>query len=254
MKSGIYKIINNINGKFYVGSAKDIDKRWYDHKRELMLNIHRNPKLQHSWNHHGEDEFVFEMLEETSPDQQILFEREQYYLDTLKPYDRDIGYNICPIASGGDNITHNPNRDAFIEKMKVVTGGENNGMFGKTHSEDAIKKQKNKAIGRYTLGWFVDRYGKREGKKRFNNRKLMLSNRQINYSHPNSMKGKTCSPMSNEAKQKLTETKEKMREMRPLVLADIRSGKYTMKVIAEKYGIGMTAVKYYKKKIKENQL
>jgi len=32
MKSGIYKIINTVNGKFYIGSTKDADKRWYDHE------------------------------------------------------------------------------------------------------------------------------------------------------------------------------------------------------------------------------
>lgn len=37
--SGIYKIINKINGKYYVGSSKDIVTpnigRWYMHKYEL---------------------------------------------------------------------------------------------------------------------------------------------------------------------------------------------------------------------------
>ena len=34
MKSGIYQITNTINGKFYIGSAKDIDWRWTEHKRD----------------------------------------------------------------------------------------------------------------------------------------------------------------------------------------------------------------------------
>src|SRR5271157_4148479 len=151
MKSGIYKIINTSNGKFYIGSTKDTDKRWYDHKRELTLNIHINPKLQHSWNKYGKNAFTFSILEEVESDQIKLFEREQHYLDTLKPFERKIGYNISPTAEGGDNITYNPNRKAFIEKMKIINHGENNGMYGKTHSIDAIKKQKDKAKGRYTL-------------------------------------------------------------------------------------------------------
>lgn len=255
MKSGIYKITNEVTGKFYIGSAKDIDWRWYEHKRDLKSNKHCNPKLQHSWNSHGETNFAFIILEEIIPDQQKLFEREQYYLDKLKPYERNIGYNISPKADGGDNITHHPNRDAFIEKMKMINHGENNGMFGKTHSEEAIQKQKDKSMGRYTLKWFVDRYGIREGKKKFIERRLMLKNRKMNYSHPNVNKGKVLFPMSNEAKEKLTDTKMRMKEIRPLVIKDIQSDLYTTKFIAEKYNIGITAVKYYKQKLhKEGKL
>src|ERR1035437_2787890 len=103
MKSGIYKITNEVNGKFYIGSSKDIDWRWTIHRRDLRANRHCNPKLQHSWNHHGEDKFIFNIVEETLPHQVILFDREQYYLDILKPYDRNIGYNIGSTAEGGDN-------------------------------------------------------------------------------------------------------------------------------------------------------
>ena len=250
MKSGIYKITNDITGKFYIGSTKDTDKRWYDHKRELTLNTHTNPKLQHSWNKHGEDKFSFVILEEIEPDQQKLFEREQYYLDTLKSYDRNVGYNICPIASGGDNITHNPNRDAFIEKMKIINHGESNGMYGKNHTDDTIEKQKDKAKGRYTLEWFVDKYGKREGKKQYGKRRVMLKNRKINYSYPNPRKGKTFSPMSDETKQKLSDSKHKMRTQRKFLVQDIKSEKYTSWQLCEKYSIGLTAIKYYKHKLR----
>jgi predicted GIY-YIG superfamily endonuclease len=35
-KRGIYKILNKIDGKFYLGSSKDIEHRWIDHIRELQ--------------------------------------------------------------------------------------------------------------------------------------------------------------------------------------------------------------------------
>jgi len=255
MNSGIYKITNNITGKFYIGSAKDIEWRWTIHRRDLRANRHCNPKLQHSWNFHGEDKFSFSILEEVGPDQQKLFEREQYYLDTLKPYVRDEGYNIGSVAEGGDNITHNPNRDAFIEKMKIINRGENNGMYGKTHTNDAIKKQKDKAKGRYTLEWFVDRYGKREGKKKYNSRREDLSNRPIEcFSHPCDMKGKIRGSMSDETKRKITDTKNKMKTQKVFLIKDIQSYKYSSLQLCEKYGIGMTAIKYYKRKIRENEL
>lgn len=254
MKSGIYKITNTVNGKFYIGSSADIDKRWYDHKRELTLNVHTNPKLQHSWNKHGKDKFVFDVIEVVDSDQQKLFEREQYYLDTLKPYEREIGYNICPIAQGGDNITHNPNKDAFIERMQIVTSGENNGMFGKFHTTEAIQKQKDKAKGRYTIEWFIDRYGKRLGKRKFNERRMWLSNRPKEcFSHPNPSKGIKRSPMTIDSKRKLTESKLRMKTQRQLLLNDIKSNKFTIIQLATKYNIGITAVKSYKQKMRKEE-
>ena len=36
--SGIYKITNIITGDFYIGSSKDVKKRWYKTYREYYLN------------------------------------------------------------------------------------------------------------------------------------------------------------------------------------------------------------------------
>ena len=64
MKSGIYKITNLKNGKFYIGSSKDIERRWWEHTNELDKNIHINKKLQNAWNFYGKDNFKFEIIEE----------------------------------------------------------------------------------------------------------------------------------------------------------------------------------------------
>jgi len=251
MKSGIYKITNEITGKFYIGSAKDIDWRWYEHKRDLRLKSHCNPKLQHSWDFYGEDKFTFTVLEEVEPTQEKLFEREQYYLDTFKPYIRGMGYNISPTASGGDNITYHPDRDAFIQKMSGISSGENNPMFGRTHSNDTIGEMKEKAKGRFTLEWFIDRYGKREGKKRFMSRNHMLKNRKINYSYKNINKGNRVGPMSDASKHKISKTKLRMREIKSFLIADIKSDRFTLKMLTEKYNVGINVVKYYKRKLRK---
>ena len=88
---GVYKIINTVNGKIYVGSSKDIQKRWYQHKSKLNENQHGNSYLQNAWNKYGSKSFSFEIIEECNPE--IQFEREQFYLNELNPFD-DNGYNI----------------------------------------------------------------------------------------------------------------------------------------------------------------
>lgn len=81
--SGIYQILSTATGKRYIGSSKSIRNRWYQHRRQLRRGRHTSPRLQRAWNKHGEDNFVFSVLEECEVEK--LFEREQWHIDQLKP-------------------------------------------------------------------------------------------------------------------------------------------------------------------------
>ena len=54
MARGIYKIINVVNNKFYVGSAVDLKRRKTRHFSELRTGKHNNRYLQSSWDKYGE--------------------------------------------------------------------------------------------------------------------------------------------------------------------------------------------------------
>jgi len=116
MYSGIYKITNRKNGRFYIGSAKNIEKRWKRHIFCLKKGIHENIFLQRSWDNDCEENFYIEVLEEVD-DINLLLVKEQYFLDKLKPFPPN-GYNIGLKSSGGDNLTNHPNRAKIIEKIK----------------------------------------------------------------------------------------------------------------------------------------
>ena len=88
--SGIYKITNNVNGKFYIGSSQNISRRWYDHKRELRIQKHHNKYLQRAWNKYWEENFSFEIVEECKVEE--LSDREQLYIE--KYVNSDFCYNI----------------------------------------------------------------------------------------------------------------------------------------------------------------
>lgn len=85
--TGVYKILNNITGDFYIGSSCSIMGRWYNHKRVLKKGQSHNQHLQRAWNKYGADAFEFIVLEECT--REIMIDREQFYLDSLKPV-----YNI----------------------------------------------------------------------------------------------------------------------------------------------------------------
>jgi len=110
-KIGIYKIRNIINGKVYVGSSVNITKRWYDHKSNLRLNKSKSKKLQQAYIKYGEDNFLFEIIEECS--KELLIEREQYWMDTNDSYKN--GYNLRPKAENNLSII-GPNTGKIFSK------------------------------------------------------------------------------------------------------------------------------------------
>jgi len=99
LKSGIYKIVNSIDGKIYVGSAVHLSRRFNNHKSDLNLNKHDNQYLQNAWNKYWSVSFKFEVLEYCEKEK--LIEREQYWIDTLNCV-RPNGYNLNPTA--GSNL------------------------------------------------------------------------------------------------------------------------------------------------------
>lgn len=59
---GIYRILNLVNGKRYIGSAKDLRDRWSLHRSTLRAGTHANRHLQFAWRKYGEQSFRFEVL------------------------------------------------------------------------------------------------------------------------------------------------------------------------------------------------
>lgn len=95
--SGIYKILNLINGKLYIGSAVNFYKRWHQHEYELNKDNHTNKYLQSAWNKYGAENFEFIAIEGVK-NLTKLIEREQFWINQTKCYDRKIGYNFRIIA------------------------------------------------------------------------------------------------------------------------------------------------------------
>lgn len=76
---GIYQIRCLIHSRVYIGQSFRIGLRWNEHKFYLRLNRSKHGPLQQDWNLYGEENFVFEIIEECVKEK--LIEREQYHLD-----------------------------------------------------------------------------------------------------------------------------------------------------------------------------
>lgn len=81
--SAVYKIINTITGDFYIGSSKDVKRRWAEHKRLSTWNKYKNSPLYLDMKKFGIDKFELEILEEIEIGN--LKDKEQQFIETLKP-------------------------------------------------------------------------------------------------------------------------------------------------------------------------
>lgn len=88
--SGIYKIVNKVNGKYYIGSSRNVNKRISEHLSELSNKKHCNKKLQNAYNKYGEEIFKFEIISKCPI--QYLLRLEYWFIKTLNPF-----YNIIKV-------------------------------------------------------------------------------------------------------------------------------------------------------------
>lgn len=125
---GIYRITCTSTGKIYIGSAANLLIRHRVHSSDLQRNVHHNPKLQRAWNKYGSESFVFEILELVLVPE-LLTAREQYWMDTLKPFGKR-GFNIARIAGSNRGQKRSPEAR---EKMRLAK-------LGKKLSEEHVRK------------------------------------------------------------------------------------------------------------------
>ena len=147
---GIYKIVNIINGKFYIGSTKNLYKRSREHYSKLNTGKHPNLKLMNSIKKYGIDNFKFEALEINCKIDDLLM-LEGYFIYNLKPE-----YNIDEVNLSGERICSDSTRKLIGEKSKQkfidnpelknifkqsigTIAGWNKGMTG-IYSEETLKK------------------------------------------------------------------------------------------------------------------
>lgn len=92
-KQGIYKIVNLVNNKIYIGSSSNLQGRKTDHFKLLKTNKHNNKYLQHSYNKYGKNNFEFTIIENVN-DIKDLIKREQYWINKYNTLNKHYGYNI----------------------------------------------------------------------------------------------------------------------------------------------------------------
>ena len=162
--TGIYVIVNRRDGKYYLGSSVNIDKRWREHKRLLKLNKHHSKPLQNAYNKYGISclNYIVFLI---CPKEDLLF-FEQLCLDAGRPK-----YNIAEFANAPMAGRHHS--EETLNKMRKPKSPEHKakiaainastrkgkplseshkrnlvGFLGKTHSEESRQKMATSARNR----------------------------------------------------------------------------------------------------------
>ena len=167
------------NGKHYVGRTNDYEQRMTTHKYKA------NKKVRHEFywaiNKYGWDN-IDKRIIDTSNTLEDAIAKEYEYI--VKYNSIREGYNMTENTKvGGNNWIGREDSDEFKmykEYMKIKNGGKNNGMYGKKHSLYTKEAQKQKAKGRFSLPWFIEKYGEVDGTNRYEDRREFLRNRNIN--------------------------------------------------------------------------
>jgi group I intron endonuclease len=83
--SGVYIIKSKIKPKrVYIGSSKNIGKRWGGHLAMLKYTGHYNKELQKHYDKYGENDLEFLILQ--GCEKSKLKAVEQFYIDCFNPY------------------------------------------------------------------------------------------------------------------------------------------------------------------------
>lgn len=144
-KSGIYLIYNNINGKFYIGSA--ITNRINNRFRNHCINKTGNSLLKKSIDKYGLENFIFYILEyypgfinkENLKNNHLeLLKIEGNYINLLNPQ-----YNILTLTTSSLGYKHNKE---IIEKMKIQYSEERKFRIGNLNKNKSLSNETRRCI------------------------------------------------------------------------------------------------------------
>ncbi len=142
--SGIYKITNAITGDFYIGSSKDVKRRWRDHKKISLWDRCPNCPMYQDMKKYGVDKFDFQVIAEAEIDK--LKETEQQFIEKLQPTYNDRNANGLDIERQKETNKESKREyhktDKYKESHRKASNKYNNQLCcynGETLTLDALR-------------------------------------------------------------------------------------------------------------------
>lgn len=149
-KNCIYMWRNEINGKLYVGKAKDFRNRTKEHKYNSFCekSTEYNKLLHRTIRKYGLENFEVCILEKDLKDNDEMSQKEIYYIEFYDVLaNKGKGYNVASGGEGGSNNFAGKTEEEMkeigrkkSEAMKGKNTGENASMFGRTGADNPNSK------------------------------------------------------------------------------------------------------------------
>ena len=133
-KGGIYSFKNTVNGKQYIGSAKDFYIRCIEH----IENKKSNSALQAAFIKYGIEKFNFVIYEYFTFESKIISSKALTELETtyIKKFDFNTLYNFK--ASATSSLGYKHTEEARLKMVEFYKDKNNHPMFGKKHTSEAL--------------------------------------------------------------------------------------------------------------------
>ncbi len=138
--SCVYKIVNLVNDKVYVGQTINLRKRYSNHKSSTG-----NRFICRAIRKYGIRNFTIEILE-LVPDYGKLDEIETKYIQSFQSTNPNIGYNLTdvPMTARG-HLVSEETRERLREFNRIrASDPKKNPMYGKKHRPESIQKMKDR--------------------------------------------------------------------------------------------------------------
>lgn len=148
-KPVIYRIRNVVDGKFYVGSTINTKERFRTHRTRLRSGRHHTPHLQAAWNKHGEECFIFEVVEDVASVDELQVAEDRWLVAHVgQPHCYNAGLRSGAPWRGTPKEQHpsygrikTPGEIAAIsDSVKKLYASGFNPRTGLTHSEETKAK------------------------------------------------------------------------------------------------------------------
>jgi hypothetical protein len=132
----IYKITNKINNKIYIGKDTTNNPNYYGSGILITKSIKK----------YGVENFTKEVIDNCESNE-ILCEREKYWISFFDSCNLKVGYNITKGGDGGDTFSNHPNITEIKEKIgnsmkKRLFSDEHKNNLTKNHTSTKHRKGK----------------------------------------------------------------------------------------------------------------
>lgn len=143
-EAGIYKLTCRINGKVYIGKSVSLYTRLNYHKN-CSNKISDKGFLKNAITKYGWDSFDVEILEifkdfdkNNDEHNNLILEREAFFINWFNSTDKKIGYNICETSTDRTGI---PLKEETKQKLSMF-------WLGKKKSDETRKRMSRARLGK----------------------------------------------------------------------------------------------------------